>query len=285
MAPREGRYLGLSTQGFHALAYTEWGPSHGARVAVCVHGLTRNARDFDVLAAALAEEGLKVICPDVVGRGRSARLADPTGYGYPQYLADMNALIARLDVAELDWIGTSMGGLLGMMLAAQPNTPLKRLVINDVGPFIPKAALERIGTYVGQDPVFADLAAVEAYFRELYAPFGPLDDLQWRHVVEYGAVATGEGYRLTYDPGIAEPFKGAQLEDMNLWPVWDAIKIPVLVLRGAESDLLLAETAAEMAARGPRAKVVEIAGCGHAPWLMDDMQTAIVREWLLSQPG
>ena len=282
MTRRDRTYLGLSAGGFHRLAYGEWGAPSGARVAVCVHGLTRNARDFDVLATALAEEGLKVVCPDVVGRGQSGRLADPTGYGYPQYLADMNALIARLDANWLDWIGTSMGGLIGMMLAAQPNTPLRRLVINDVGPFIPKAALERIGDYVGRDPLFADLAAVEAHFRAVYAPFGELDDLQWRHLVEHGTVVAEGGYRFAYDPGIAAPFKGASLEDIDLWPIWDAIEIPVLVLRGAESDLLLPETAAEMATRGPKAKVVEIPGCGHAPALMDDEQVAIVRDWLLA---
>jgi len=279
---RDGSYLGLSAGGFHRVAYGEWGAPSGERVAVCVHGLTRNARDFDVLATALAEEGLKVVCPDVVGRGQSGRLADPAGYGYPQYLADMNALIARLDVTGLDWIGTSMGGLIGMMLAAQPNTPLRRLVINDVGPFIPKAALERIGDYVGRDPLFADLDTIEAHFRTVYAPFGDLDDLQWRHLVEYGVVAAEGGYRFAYDPGIAAPFKGASLEDVDLWPIWDAIQIPVLVLRGAESDLLLPETAAEMARRGPKAKLVEIPGCGHAPALMDDEQVAIVRDWLLA---
>ncbi len=282
MNRRGGSYLGLSVGGFHRLAYGEWGAPSGERVVVCVHGLTRNARDFDVLATALAEEGLKVVCPDVVGRGQSGRLADPAGYGYPQYLADMNALIARLDVTGLDWIGTSMGGLIGMMLAAQPNTPLRRLVINDVGPFIPKAALERIGDYVGRDPLFADLDAVEAHFRTVYAPFGALDDLQWRHLVAHGVVAAEGGYRFAYDPGIAAPFKGDSLEDVDLWAVWDAIEIPVLVLRGAESDLLLAETAAEMATRGPKAKVIEIPGCGHAPALMDDQQVALVRDWLLA---
>lgn len=281
--PRTGSCLGLSKGGFHRLAYTEWGGPQAGHAALCVHGLTRNGRDFDALAGALAQDGLRVACPDVVGRGRSDRLADPAGYGYPQYLADMNALIARLDTPQVDWIGTSMGGLIGMMLAAQPNTPLRRLVINDVGPFIPKAAVARIGEYVGRDPRFADLAAAEAYFREVHAPFGSLTDAQWRHLTEHSAVAAQDGgYRLAYDPAIAAPFRVEEPEDLDLWPLWDAIAIPVLVLRGADSDLLLPETTAEMAARGPRAQVAEIAGCGHAPALMDKRQIALVRDWLLA---
>ena len=281
--PRSGSYLGLSAGGFHRLAYVEWGAAKPDRTALCVHGLTRSGRDFDALAGALARDGLRVACPDVVGRGRSDRLADPAGYGYPQYLADMNALIARLDAPQVDWIGTSMGGLIGMMLAAQPNTPLRRLVINDVGPFIPKAALARIGEYVGRDPRFADLAAAEAYLREIHAPFGALTDQQWRHLTEHSvAAAEGGGYRLAYDPAIAAPFRDAEPEDVDLWALWDLIAIPVLVLRGAESDLLPAETAAEMAARGPRAEVAEIPGCGHAPALMDEHQIALVRDWLLA---
>jgi pimeloyl-ACP methyl ester carboxylesterase len=177
-----------------------------------------------------------------------------------------------------------MGGLIGMMLAAQANTPLRRLVINDVGPFIPKAALARIGEYVGRDPHFADLAAAEVYFRQVHAPFGPLTDSHWRHLTEHSVAAAQDGgYRLAYDPAIAAPFRDAEPEDLDLWALWDAIAVPVLVLRGADSDLLLAETAAEMAVRGPRAQVTEITGCGHAPALMDEHQIALVRDWLLAE--
>ncbi len=281
-SPRERQVLGLSAGGFHRVAYSEWGDPAAERVVVCVHGLTRNGRDFDPLAAALAEAGRRVICPDVVGRGASDRLADPAGYGYPQYLADMTALVARLDVARVDWVGTSMGGLIGMMLAAQPRHPLGRLVINDVGPFVPKASLERLGDYVGKDPLFPDLAAAEAYFRDVHAPFGALSDAQWRHLTEHSTKRAEDGWRLAYDPAIAAPFKEDELEDIDLWPVWDAIEAPVMVLRGADSDLLLAETAAEMAGRGPKAEVVEIPGCGHAPALMDEAQIALVRDWLLA---
>ncbi|MFQ5773890.1 MAG: alpha/beta fold hydrolase [Kiloniellaceae bacterium] len=274
--------LGLSAAGFHRMAYTEWGAPQAERVAVCVHGLTRNGRDFDRLAARLAEAGWRGVCPDVVGRGRSDWLADPAGYGYPQYLADMTVLIARLDVEAVDWIGTSMGGLIGMLMAAQAQTPVRRLVVNDVGPFIPKASLERIASYVGADPRFADLAAAEAYFRKVHAPFGDLSDDDWCRVTESSVrPAEGGGLRPRYDPRIAAPFKKGPIEDVDLWAIWDRIRCPVLVLRGAESDLLLPETAAEMTRRGPRAELVEIPGCGHAPALLDDRQTGLIRDWLL----
>lgn len=270
----------LSAGGFHAMSYTEWGPD-ASRMVVCVHGLTRNGRDFDILAARISATGARVACPDVVGRGVSDWLADPTGYGYSQYLADMTVLLGRLDVAEVDWVGTSMGGLIGMMLAAQEGSPVRRLVSNDVGPFIPKASLERIAAYVGADPQFPDLAAAEAYVRKVHAPFGDLSDAEWRQLTENSVrTADGGGYRLRYDPGIAAAFKPGEMDDIDLWSVWDRIACPTLVLRGAESDLLLSETAAEMATRGPKAEIVTVPGCGHAPALLDDTQTGIVAAFL-----
>jgi pimeloyl-ACP methyl ester carboxylesterase len=271
------------------MAYREWGAPDAARTVICVHGLTRNGRDFDTLAAALAVAGCRVICPDVVGRGDSGWLDDPAGYGFPRYLADMTVLLERLEVARFDWVGTSMGGLIGMMMAAQPDTRLRRLVLNDVGPFLPKAALERIAGYVGQDPRFADFAAAAAYIRDVHGGFGALSDHEWRHLAETSVVAVkadGAGdregaWRLRYDPGIGVGFRSRPIQDVDLWAVWDRITVPSLVLRGADSGLLLPETAAEMTRRGPRAELAEIAGCGHAPALMDPPQVALVRDWLL----
>ncbi|MGP1396153.1 MAG: alpha/beta fold hydrolase [Inquilinaceae bacterium] len=274
--------LGLSAAGFHRIGYADWRPDgvSAAPPLVCVHGLTRNGRDFDPLAGALSPDR-RVICPDIVGRGGSGRLADPAGYGYPQYLADMAVVLGRVDAPAVDWLGTSMGGLIGMVTAAQPGNPIRRLVINDVGPFIPKAALERIAGYVGQDPSFADVDAVEAYLRAVHAPFGPLTDAQWRHLAEHGHRIRDDGtLGLAYDPGIAAPFRSQPVEDVDLWPVWDAVTCPVLVLRGAASDLLSAETAMEMTRRGPPATLIEIPGCGHAPALMDDVQIGHIRDWL-----
>ena len=279
--PRLTTLQGLSAGGFHRLRLAEWGSPESSRVAVCVHGLTRNGRDFDCLARVLAESGYRVACPDVVGRGKSDWLSDPAGYGYPQYLADSAVLLAYLNATEVDWIGTSMGGLIGMMLTAQPGTPIRRLVINDVGPFIPSAALKRIGDYVGGNPVFADFAEAEAYIREVAEPFGALTDRQWRHLTEHSLVrAPGGGYRLAYDPAIGAPFQESDIGDVDLWPLWDRISCPTLVLRGEDSDLLLAETAAQMSQRGPRAEVIEISGCGHAPPLMADDQISSIRDWL-----
>jgi pimeloyl-ACP methyl ester carboxylesterase len=272
--------LGLGPHGFHRIAYTRWGD--GARTLVCVHGLTRNGRDFDRLAAALSERW-QVVCPDVPGRGRSDWLP-PSDYSYPQYLADMTALIARVGAMEVDWLGTSMGGLIGMMLAAQPNTPIRRLVLNDIGPFIPKAGLARIAEYVGKDPRFATVDELEAYLRQVHAPFGPLSDQDWRHMALQGyRRLEGGGFGLAYDPAVGPAFLAGGIEkDVDLWSVWDAVRCPVLVLRGADSDILLAETAAEMERRGPKARVVEFPGVGHAPALMNESSIAVVRDWLSS---
>jgi pimeloyl-ACP methyl ester carboxylesterase len=281
-ALREDSLLCLSKSGFHELAYRESGPDHPVPV-LCLHGLARNARDFDALAADLAAAGRRVVCADVVGRGESGWLRDPLDYGYPQYLADTAALIARLGSRQVDIVGTSMGGLIGMMLAAQPDNPIRRLVINDVGPFIPKAALARILDYFGKDPRFADLAEAEAYHRRVYRSFGDLSDAQWRHLTETSLRRDGEGWRLHYDPRIAEPMRAVEIADVDLWPLWDAVSCPTLVLRGAESDLLLSETAAEMKQRGPRAELIEFPGCGHAPALLDPAQIAPLRDWLAGE--
>lgn len=269
----------LGPHGFHRIAYAEWAGPPGARTVLCVHGLTRNGRDFDDLARALSRS-CRVVCPDIVGRGRSQWLSHAADYGYPLYLADMAALIARLDVAEIDFVGTSMGGLIGMMLAAQPGSPIRRLVVNDIGPLIAKEGLLRIASYVGADPVFADLAALEAYLRTVSASFGALSDAQWRHLAEHGARRRPDGtFGRAYDPAIAGAFKDVA-GDIDLWPVWDAIRCPTLVLRGAESDLLRAGDAAAMTRRGPQARLVEFPGIGHAPALMDGAQIAVIEDFL-----
>ena len=277
---RMGTFAGLGPHGFHRVHYTEWGAADNPHVVICVHGLTRNARDFDFLAQRLSAR-CRVICPDIAGRGFSERLSHPEDYGYPVYLADMAALIARTGADRVDWVGTSMGGLIGMLLAVQPGSPLRRLVMNDVGPFVPKAALERLAGYVGQGPRFDTLEAVERYLREIFAPFGPLTAEQWQHLAQHSALRLDNGrYALAYDPAIGNAFK-APLQDVNLWPVWKALRLPVLVMRGAESDLLLAQTAKEMVESAPSgSKLVEFAGIGHAPALMADDQIAAVEDFL-----
>ena len=269
-----------SEGGSHELSFTDWGAPEAARTVVCVHGLTRNGRDFDHLAEVLAADA-RVICPDIIGRGRSDRLADPEQYALPTYIAHMIQLIERLGLAEVDWVGTSMGGLIGMGVAAADAGRIRRLVLNDIGPFLPKVALERINTYLGLDLRFADLAALEAHLRAIHAGFGPLSDAEWRHLAEHSALARDDGTLvLNYDQRLALPLKRGPIENVDLWPVWDQIRCPVLVLRGVESDLLSAATAAEMARRGPCAEIVEIDGTGHAPVLMAKDQIEIVRNWL-----
>jgi len=243
--------------------------------------LTRNGRDFDELAKALQKKR-RVVCPDIVGRGRSDWLADKSQYNFITYCADMTALLARLRAPTVDWIGTSMGGQIGMILAAQPSTPIARLVLNDIGPFVPKEAPRRLLAYAGtQPPPFASIADAERYIREIYAPFGKLSDAQWAHLTRHSLKEIDGRYALAYDPGIVEPLKEMQRADFHIWPLWDRITCPVLVLHGKESDVLLQSTVEEMKRRGPRIEVVEIDGVGHAPTLTDPKHVRIVRDWLL----
>jgi len=279
--------LCLGSKGFHRMHYVDWGDPGAERVVICVHGLTRNCRDFDFLAQALLPD-FRVVCPDVVGRGRSDWLYAKEDYAYPQYCADMAALIARITAGgksrKIYWVSTSMGGIIGMLLASRPKTPIEKLVLNDVGTVIPRAALARIATYVGKDPRFKSFQELEAYIRMVSAPFGPLTDAQWRHLAETGAKQHEDGsWGMLYDPGIGVPFQQAALVDVDLWQFWDTIACPTLLLRGAQSDLLLKETAAAMTRRGPKPRLVEFEGVGHAPMLMADDQIKVVRDFLLEK--
>jgi len=273
----------LSPSGLHRMAYVEWGERDNPRVLVCVHGLTRNARDFDDLARAMSGH-YRVICPDVVGRGRSGRLRDPSGYAIPQYVADMVTLIARLNVDSVHWVGTSMGGLIGMALAAQECTPVHKLLLNDVGPLITVESLKRIGEYVGTDPTWASFDEALAYVRRVSAPFGNLDEGQWHHLTETSIARRSDGrWGFLYDPGIAAPYRASFGEqDIDLWPVYEHITCPTLVLRGADSDLLTRETWQQMGERGPRARLAEVPDVGHAPMFMTQGQIDIARDFLLS---
>lgn len=279
----------LGRDGFLRLAYAEWGSPSAAQTVVCLHGVSRNGRDFDILAADLAERGARVICPDLPGRGRSDWLASPAHYTDRAYTRAMATLIARLDVEQVDWVGTSLGGHIGLLMAASPNSPIRRLVLNDFGARISAAALGRIGTYLRKDWRFGTLEEADAHLRDIHAPFGKLTDSQWRHLAEHSTVEAGDGtLRFHYDPGLAMRFAVPLLFDVVLWPLWEAIECDVLILRGEASDLISAATVAEMqrrgrAARAGRVRAAELAGCGHAPALMDAAQSKLVREFLM--PG
>ena len=274
----------VTPSGFHRMAYLEWGDPANSRVLVCVHGLTRSSRDFDAFAQAMAGE-YRVVCPDVAGRGDSDWLKSPMEYAIPTYAADMVTLLARLTVEHVHGVGTSMGGLIGMALAALPESPITRLVLNDVGPVITAVSLARIAAYVGKAPHFPTIEMADAYIRMVSASFGPHSDAEWRKLTENVIRREADGsVRLHYDPKLAVPFVATLSSvDTELWPLYDAIQCPVLVTRGADSDLLTSATAAEMERRGPRAKLVEFAGVGHAPTLMHDDQIAAVKSFLLSQ--
>ncbi len=273
----------ISPSGLHRMAYTEWGDPDNSRVLICVHGLTRNGRDFDRLANALALH-YRVVCPDIVGRGQSSRLLDPSAYGLPQYVADMVTLIARLNVSSVHWLGTSMGGLIGMALAAMEGSPIRKILLNDVGPVITVESLQRIATYVGIDPSWANFDEALAYVKLVSAPFGQLPEADWLHLTEHSVSQRPDGrWGFLYDPAIAAPFKATFVDqDIDLWPLYERITCPAMVLRGAQSDLLTQATWQEMGLRGPRAKLAEIEGVGHAPMFLDETQISIARDFFLA---
>ena len=283
--PRLRHVQCLGARGLHRMAYWEWGDPACERVVVCVHGLARQGRDFDTLAQALRGD-YRVVCPDVVGRGESDRLADPSGYQIPAYVADMVTLLARLDAKTVHWVGTSMGGLVGMGLAALPESPIARLVLNDVGPTIDADGIARIAGYLGQPLTWPSESEAADYLLTISRGFGPHTREAWLALTRPMLRKEGESFRLHYDPAIAVALRAitpaaAAAGEAALWAAYDAIRCPTLVLRGADSDVLSRATAQAMSERGPRARVHELAGIGHAPTLVAAEQVAVVREFLL----
>ena len=302
LGPRLNKFPSLGPHGFHRLSYVEWGEADNPHIVVCVHGLTRNARDFDELARALASKA-RVVCLDVAGRGGSDWLEHKEDYGFSLYVADAAALLARISPGStsvkarrffsaptprprpaIDWVGTSMGGVIGMLLAAQAGSPVRKLLLNDVGPVVTGVSLQRIGQYVGKSPPFSSMDAAEKYIREVSATFGPLTDAQWRHLTVHSVNRQPDGqYTMAYDPELAAPFrKITHYVDTDMWAFYDLIRCPTFLIRGAQSDLLTRETAQQMTARGPHANMAEIPGVGHAPMLMDAAQIALVKDFLLA---
>lgn len=279
------------------MAYWQWGRPDAAQVVLCVHGLTRQGRDFDVLAQALCAQAggdIRVICPDVAGRGMSDWLPDPQNYQVPFYVADMLALLAQLQPGTLDWLGTSMGGLIGMVLAGQPELPhglkIRRLVLNDVGPVLAWEAIQRIGQYLGHTGVFDTEQQGADALRAVSASFGPHTPAQWLAFSKPMLKPLGDGsgrFTLHYDPALAAPFASATQEsyaqgEVALWQLYDQITADTLIVRGADSDLLSAATAQAMMQRGPRPRLVEFAGVGHAPTLVVPDQVQAVLAFLLA---
>ena len=287
--PRLHHLQCISATGLHRMAYWEWGDAYNPQVLVCVHGLTRQGRDFDTLARDMASD-YRVICPDVVGRGQSGRLADPMAYGIPTYVADMVTLVARLNVEQVDWVGTSMGGLIGIALAALPGTPIRRLVLNDAGPVVEPAFVQSLGSYLGLPAFWPTVEAAADELRLISAGFGPHTPAQWLALTRPQLVPAVQGgvagFKPHYDLAIAAPVRAMTPQitaagQALLWQLYDRISGPTLLLRGAESAMLSAATTQSMLTRGPRAQVHEFAGVGHAPTLVQPDQRAVVRGFLL----
>jgi pimeloyl-ACP methyl ester carboxylesterase len=283
-------------QGQHRMAYWQWGEANSDHIIICAHGLSRQGRDFDVLAQALcnvAPGKLRVVCPDVVGRGKSDWLKDPMGYQIPQYAADMLALIAHLQPKTLDWVGTSMGGLIGMVVCGEPNLPLpvpvRKLILNDVGPAIEWHAIQRIGQYLGKTGQFESVEQAADAMWAVSSSFGPHTTEQWLALSQAMVKPSGTGFTLHYDPAIAIPFASATEESTKqgeamLWALYDNIKAQTLITRGAQSDLLSVATAQAMTQRGPKAQLVEFMGVGHAPTFIASDQVKTVVDFLVGRP-
>jgi pimeloyl-ACP methyl ester carboxylesterase len=278
------------------MAYWQWGHPDSSHVVLCVHGLTRQGRDFDTLAQALVQakgQDVRVICPDVVGRGKSDWLQDPSGYQIPHYAFDMLTLLKQLNATTLDWVGTSMGGLIAMVIAGQPELPpfakVRRLVLNDVGPVIEWQALQRIGLYLGNTGKFASEQQAADALWSIASSFGPHTPAQWLALTRplLKPLDDGSGcFTLHYDPALAEPFKtitpeSAAQGEALLWQAYDQIKAETLLIRGAQSDLLSRATAQAMTQRGPRARLIEFSGVGHAPTFVAADQVQPVLSFLL----
>jgi len=284
--PRINSVQCLSPAGLHNMAYKEWGDPENPDVLLCVHGLTRVSDDFDALAQALSPN-YRVVCPDVVGRGRSSWLADPQHYVIPQYLSDIVTLLARLSAKNLDWVGTSMGGLIAMELAMLPGNPIRKLVLNDIGPGLNTEAIKGICDYIGKAVRFPTFEEGMNYIKTISTSFGPHSDAEWRKMATDLLRQEADGQWIRhYDLALSPAFRKAYLEDVEentalLWAAYDAITCPTLLLRGGNSSLVLSHTAQAMMQRGPKAKVVELPGIGHAPTLIQPAQIAIVKEFLL----
>ncbi len=276
----------VGAEGKHTLALYDWGNADAARVTVCVHGLTRNARDFDFLAAQLAATGRRVLAISMAGRGESAWLDDPMGYNYASYVADCLAVLDNFHLREVEWIGTSMGGIIGMMIAAQSPRRIKKLVLNDVGARLSKEALARIYAYVRSMPTaFADEAAAKDYLRAAFAPWGITDDAVWQQLFHSSLEQHEDAWRYTCDPAIAVPLAAAskqftEVADINLSPIWAEVQTPTLILHGAESDILDSATIQAMRTTNLNTESITFAGIGHAPALMTPEQTQPILRWL-----
>lgn len=275
-------FLGINPDGFHKIVYSEWGDVHNP-VVVCVHGLTRNRHDFDWLAEDLSKN-YRVICPDLVGRGDSDTLQDSSFYSYPQYLSDLNTLIARLNVEKVIWLGTSLGGILGMILASFPSSPIKKLILNDIGAIISGVGLKRISQFASSPGVFQSTEAASSYFKKNHLQgIGEVSPEVWKKLLQNSVrwIEKEHVWKPTYDPAVAHSFHRDQAIDADFMSCWEEIICPVLILRGQLSDMLTEETAHQMVATAKSTiKLIELPGIGHPPSLTTPKQIKMIHDWI-----
>jgi pimeloyl-ACP methyl ester carboxylesterase len=272
--------LSSNHAGKHRIVYQDWGDEKNPKVLICVHGLTRNSRDFDYLAQDLSSE-YRVIAPDIAGRGQSDWLSDPALYTLQQYIDDMSLLLADLKVKQVDWLGTSLGGLMGMAIASQPHSPIKRLILNDIGPVIKKESIAYLATSLAGTPHFKSLDELKSFLKEAYSAMGPLEKEQWEHMVTYDHRITSEGnITRNFDPKITRWVSSMTNSDIAMWDLWGSIQCPILILHGEQSVILTPDICEEMLERNPHASLVTIPGVGHTPSLMPKSQIEIVQKWL-----
>ncbi|MCC7304644.1 MAG: alpha/beta hydrolase [Alphaproteobacteria bacterium] len=282
----EKSFTSTNSKGTHRIVYSDWGNEDG-KPLIAVHGLTGNGHDFDYIAPELVKDGYRVIAVDLPGRGRSDFLSNPMDYNYKQYFHDLDALLKYLNLQQVDWLGVSLGGLLGIKIAGEENTPIHRLILNDVGPIVPKPALDFIHTVISQEYRFDTIQDLEARMRATRGlTWGPVTDEQWRYMAEHNARALEDGaITYGYDPRIAEIFKTEPIGDSDLWPYWDNIKCPVLLLHGKMSVVLTKPLVEEMEMRytGQALRYHVFKDCGHVPSLMADNQIIAVKQWMAQQ--
>ncbi len=283
----EHSFLGRNSKGFHRLVYSDWGDDT-ARIVICVHGLTGNGHDFDFIAPALVDHGYRVIAIDLAGRGRSDFLANPMDYSHAQYCDDLTALFADLNINEpqsVDWLGVSLGGLLGIRIAAAENSPIHKLILNDVGPIVSQDVLDFLHQYVSPLYTFDTVQALETRLRETRGlSWGPVTDAQWNHMAAHNARALDDGQiSYAYDPAIAYIFKDLPLGEVDLWPLWHSLEQRVLLLHGAQSLVLTDDVVEKMREHynGKQMDYVRFEDCGHVPSLMAQDQILAVTDWLV----
>ena len=267
--------------GTHQMVYHEWGNPNNPRVLVCMHGLTRNGRDFDFLAAALCDH-YRVLAPDLIGRGKSDWLKDPHLYTIEQYINDISGWMKQLNLQKVDWMGASMGGLLGMLLAAKPHSTIQRLVLDDVGPVIRQEAMAKLSSDVQANPTFKSLGELKDFLKQIYSHTGDMEPYHWDHLLAHDHIAVGDGtYARAYDPQLFMSFASFKNKDITFWPVFNALRIPIFVLHGENSNVLTPDICAEMKKHQPNMTVVDLPNIGHAPSLMDERFIQLVVDWLV----